>query len=1846
MPGNEVGDRVHNFFAQDNLPQGQHHSQVGEGSWPVLNNNFWAGSQKQIGVSSSSPRDYTSVQSDLERGHNSHPLHVPHGLNFAQNTLRPEFVKSQPQSQQTNLNGYIYGRQNFQARQDEANFLGVDTESDRHNVNPRGLSIYESQQGGVSEHITKSSVRSDTSDTPISFDLFGGQQQLNSQHASLLQGLPQQQSGFAEMQQLQQQLMFRKMQELQRQKELRQLDARQQTSVTQVSSFARQASGGHPHTLINGNPVADASTYPWGELTAGNTNWLQRASPAMQGTSSGLVFSPEQGQAPRSMGFGHQQVDQSLYGVPVSNSRGNPNQYPRTSIQQMPAYNNSFPGNQYGVFPDQGTMQDGTLLSRQGLHGKSLHEHTSGQSSNSGINVDHLQQLNPLQQSSSVQEFLGPQELVGSSEILQDKTAMADAASHSAVSLDPTEEKILFGSDDNIWDAFGSDTNMGGGASNLLDGNGFLNGLPSVQSGSWSALMQSAVAETSSSDIGLQEELAGLNFQNSELATGAHQPSTYNGSEKRQAALADDNLRTASALSFGSVPISDGANINNNYRNAMGFQQYGQKVAYEHGEGLQINSSERLNPQSSGGSKWFNRGAAQKSHAEGSQIFENVSRSMEVGMDGKSSSAHWTSQHSGSSQVISKPNNWNAIESVAPSGDAVQNFNRSEPSLRHPQSNDQKRVAHEEMGHADSIWKVNSIPKSTVDFEPVKSSLGSPQMIREGFAVNNVAVIPNSSIGAQVGEDTGQLLPNNHPLNYWKHVDSSVKSKGTEGSGKLQHHLNKGPQVSESSLNSFDKEELKMHEIQSSNRKENNSDSYRSNLSHLVTAGGLRENLSTDAGDSRSLPGGRQKSSNQVGRKTSGPRKFQFHPMGDLDEDVEPSYETRNSSRSEAMSQQHSSGLKGQEQGFFGLSKLFGQVPKNSADTGKGHILDQQGEAKGYNEARSRGVFPGYMPNMFAAIDRSAGLSTPNNSQPSQNMLELLHKVDQSREHGTMKHFNPSEHNQSSEIPDAENSDGSVGHLQRSQSSNSQGFGLQLAPPLQRYSVPNHASPSTVQTVHSNSLSKPDIRDKGHPELAPPPYSVQSLPPSQETSHGELKNDRIGNSGQTGSETSVNRMSGNFSSALSSGFPYLRSQLQSQSKIGARGHAVVNHSDNLLFDRHAPGVRQTDESCSRVLIGQPADGSLPNAAGYGQYTNAASFDTSRTISVSNSRERVQPPQPSVGEKFPVPQPGPTSGISQQGASSKMMPNLWTDVPAQQHSLGTQAHKFHANLPQSHQLNIVESTSSGRQHLENQDAEKRGNFPSELGASSVNSQGSVCVEDQLTKGSPSQKVSLGNTDLVHKMNESQVNESLIRHTSDVSSVNPASTQRDLEAFGRSLKPNNFHQSYSLLNQMRAMKESDSDPSNRGSKRLKGSDNSLGGQQVVPSTGQPNERNNMMGDVTARRSTAPSADSKMLSFSGPVDNVEKNTPSQLGNVPLKDVLAFRQNESQSYAHGNNIASVKAEHSQISPQMAPSWFNQYGTFKNGQILTMYDMRKAAAMKTVEQPFNLGNSSGSLETDKSKELVNAAADTGQLGAIVQNSAPPSVAIEHFSSPLPTNVGGQNFVVLRPKKRKSLHPWHKEVSQASRNLHTISMAAAEWAKAANRRIEKVEDDGEVIEEITPRMRPKKRLILTTQLMQQLLRPPPATILSADATANYESVSYFVARLALGDACSLVSSVRSFSDVPHGGSNLSKPSERIDDQHLSEVMEDFMGRARKMENDLLRLDKRASVLDLRVECQDIEKFSVINRFAKFHGRGQSDGAESSSSDAAGNAQKSFPQRYVTAVPLPKNLPDRVQCLSL
>ncbi|KAL6995094.1 hypothetical protein U1Q18_005230 [Sarracenia purpurea var. burkii] len=1801
MPGNEVGDRVHNFFAQDNSSQGQHHSQVVDGSWPV-GNNLWAGSQT---LPSTNLKNYTLQQSDIERGHSSHSFSAPYGLNFMQPSPKP-------QSQQPNVNGYIHGHQILQTRQNGSSFLGVDTDSDRHNITSRGLSIYESQPGSGPENHT-TSVRSESSDSPVSFDFFGSKQQMSSQQTGMLQSLAQQHSGFSDMQLLQQQVMMRKMQEFQRQRQIQQLEAMQQNSLNLIPSIAKQASGSHSPALINGtpiSPISESANYPWPtEPTAGNTSWLQHATPAIQGPSNDFRFSHEQGLALNLMGLVPQQVDQSLYGVPISNIRGTPHQYShvppdKPPMQQMTMYgSDSLPGNQLTGFTDQVNIQDGSLVSRQGFHGEHLFGHASGQGLHGGMNLENLQQVNSLQRNEPLQEFHERQDLAVPAEALREKTVMQVSSSPDAVALDPTEEKILFG-DDNIWDAFGSDANMGAG--NMLNSTEFSNGLPSVQSGSWSALMQSAVAETTSNDIGPQEEWSGLSFQNTEVAQGNRQPSTYEENTKQRTVLIDNNFQIASTMSPGSVPPSNDSNIINSYKRVPGFQQSGQKISYEHGERLQMDSTHRSIQQSSEeGSKWLSRGPLQKPLADGSQNYGNASHSLDAEMNAKNMFGSWTNQQKvppyNSGQPQNKFDDRKFDETVTPSGDAVSKVHGNEIKLQHLHSSDHKRMMYEEVNHGGHKWKADSGPNSATGFEYAKSPMGSPQVNREDPSLNNLSTIPNSSTG-RTSQDTSRPLPNSHHPNYWKHAGSSMENKGYEDSRKFQHYLNKGPQVLESSMNSSDKNAVKRHEAENCERKENSSDSHSSNISQHTTTGGTGENVRSDGSDSRNLHGGKQKLSGtgKTGRRTSGPRKFQYHPLGNLDEDVEPSYKKEHATHSQVMPQHIPRGSYNRNQGYFEQSKNFSQSHKTS-EMEKGHSEDLQGNKKEVDDLPSRGTLPGFAHDTSAPFDGSISIYEPNKAaQSSQNMLELLHKVDITQERGKFS--------------------GSIGPLQQNKYTAPQGFSLQLAPPSQSLPIQNRllASQNSGSTVGSLSSLHTTSEMKGNDRTwLVSTAQEQSYPSSLETSQGEFNFSRIGMPGQTGNEVSESGNRVNLSSSLASDFSHSRKQSQNQ-LIDASGNASV------------------------ALTGQSTPVSLPDAAGITPLYNS-SGDASQPTYMNCSQEGISASKISAVQAMPSSQPSISSGISKEGPLQKMVPSAWSNVPGRQNLFDAQPHRFPPSIFQpTLSSNNGLPTSSTPQVREDQNEQKGGSGPSEW-------------ERQPAKESSCQLVSSGSTDLSEMMTASLGKEYIVKSISDASPSNPASTRRDIEAFGRSLKPNNLlHQNYSLLHQMQAMKSTEIDPSNVSLKRLKSADSGVG-CQIAPEAGQSSEHNSTVEDLVVQGGAVPSGDSKIPSFLETADNWDR---------------------SASYG--------RVEHSQISPQMAPSWFNQFGNFKNGQILPMYDVQKNGTIKAVDQLFK---SSDNLHAHNSLELVNAAAhSSNQVSNNWQGSTPASVAIAHFSSTqsLAQDVADQSLVVMRPKKRKSatleLLPWHKETTQSSQTLMTISLAEEIWAKAANRIIDKVHKEAEMFEDGRLVLRPRRRLILTTQLMQQLFRPPLAAVLSADASSNYETVAYLVTRLALGDACSLIPCSGSdycmlldhsthlsdkretserigdqhrskvgedFVGMSCCFSDKRKPSGRIVDQHISEVVEEFICRARKLENDFMRLDKRTSVADLRIENQDLEKVSVINRFAKFHGRGQADGAEiSSSSDPATNAQRPFPQRYVTALPVPRNLPDRVQCLSL
>ncbi|KAL5544589.1 hypothetical protein UlMin_008373 [Ulmus minor] len=1782
MPGNEVGDRVHNFFGQENLSQGQHHSQTIDGNWQGLNNNLWVGGQRQIGSPFNSNLKNYNVQqpADSERGHGSQSLQMPHGLNFAQSNLKPEFGRVQAQNQQPALNGYVHGHQIFQTRQNEANFLGVDTETDRHNLTARSLPVIESHQGNGPEQNKRNSMRLEASDSPVSFDFFGGQQQMSGQQLNMLQSLSRQQSGINDVQLLQRHMILSQIQELQRQQQLQQLDARH-GFTNQVPTIVKQAAGNHSPSLINGVPVNEAPNNLWQpEFVTGNANWLQRgASPVMPGLSSGHMLPPEQGQALRLMDMVPQQADQSLYGVPISSTSGTSGPYShiqmdKPPMQQISVNSNSLSGNPYAAFPGQVSMQDG---SRQDFHGKSTLGPATDHGLGSGFNLENLQSVNPQQRNEPMQGFLGRQELGESSEPPQEKAFMQVTASQGSAALDPTEEKILYGSDDNIWEAFGKSPNMGMGGL-MLDNTDCLSGYPPVQSGSWSALMQSAVAETSSGDVGIQEEWCGPTFKNPEAPAGNQQPSTASDGGKQQGVWDDKSFQPAAAPNSRQSPLSVDANSISNPQ----LQQSGFKTSHVQGDMLQTDSSQRFVPQfSEQGSKWSDRGHFQRPFAEGNHIYSNVGHSsgIETNMNNNSGSQthqQTTSSHNSDGQPYTKPNGWNFIESKSADGGNKFKSPENKSAIQSAQGSDGKRGMHEETGHVSGTWRVNSIPNSNVELEHAKSSMGSPRVGRDGSSMNNVNV-PNSS-SMRLNQESKQQPPNSHKFDFWKVVDPSVNSKGGEVMGKNQQNPDNSLQILESSENSgMGVGAVEMLDADKFKQNDNSSDSFRSSAPYHASAGSPKDNVWSDAGDSRTFSGGKQKSSGNVGRRPPGTRKFQYHPMGDVDVDSEPSYGTKHVTNTQTMSQQVSRGFKVHDQGNFGQSKLAGHTDKSSVETEKGHLLGGQGDSEGLDATPSKTMFPGFVPNASAPFDRSIDNYAPNKApSSSQHMLELLHKVDHPRERGTTSHFSSSDRNMASEMPEAETSDGSVGHIQRNQLSNSQGFGLQLAPPSQR--LPN------AETVVYSSSQIMGSHEKG--ERSDSLLASAASPSSHEPS-----------------QVLRNNIQGSYSTPFPSGFPYPRN-IENQRTPVASGQAMANHvsssQNNLATSTEVSPLSSTNQMHSR--------------------------DATQQI-LESGMSSIRP------------------GISQQGAFPKPLPNAWTSVPHQQPFPGSQSSKSASSLfrTQLQSNNHLATMSPPPPKLNEQDKTEGRNGPSGFGAVSANSQ-SLVGKEQPANESPGQQASPDNVDPAQKT-LSQGQESAGNNFSEASLENHAATQRDIEAFGRSLRPNNsLHQNYSLLHQVQVMK-SDIDTSDRSAKRLKGPDYGVDPQQVGPRGVSSYGYNSMVRDSSASHTSVPSGDSKLLHFSSkPGDTRDSNPSSQ-------DMFAFGRNNSQNFPSTSSVP-LSSQHNQISPQMAPSWFDQYGTLKNGQILPAHDMRR---MKSMEQPLMIGQPVDDLRTQDSIERGSADVDSSRLANILQGSAATSVASESFASPhlLPPDVTDQSLVVVRPKKRKTatsdLLPWYKELLKVSQRLPSISMAEADWARATNRLPEKVEDEVEILEDVPPMLRSRRRFILTTQLMQQLLCPPPA-VLSSDAISQYESVAYFVARVALGDACSATSSSRSDSSLPLDSQNLLSEKiqthERIVDQHFSKVVEDFVGRAIKLENDLSRLDKRASILDLRVECQDLEKFSVINRFAKFHGKGQADGAETSLSDGTPNAQKSFPQRYVTALPMPRNLPDRVQCLSL
>ncbi|KAI3938544.1 hypothetical protein MKX01_030837 [Papaver californicum] len=1348
--------------------------------------------------------------------------------------------------------------------------------------------------------------------------------------------------------------------------------------------------------------------------------------------------------------------------------------------------------------------------------------------------------------------------------------------------------------ENNGWDASsGGSSTVTGGYGNSLENSEPFNGFSSMQSGTWSALMQSAVAETSSNDTGIQGEWSGLSSPRTQMPTGALSATTGDSSKKRKD-WADQNMHHVSSVTSKPFQLFDDSNMNLTY-SIPNSQQLGTTCSEEQRNMFQHSASREYAGQSPGGSiNWLNHSSEQTPHprAEDSypvqprmhpeksagaawpgQIYEesrNAAHSWGIGLNAQNMDGSWIHGHKLSSdkteiQPWNRQNGLRTRELPSDNGIVSLKMHENDSTMQHNQTNDLKIGMHMVRNRDGGMW----------------NGFANHHDKRESSHMRKSTAGSNSDV-SKVNQPAIKQVQNSNHLELGNHVDFLVEYRGDDTTENRQNQVN---------------------------QKEISNESYNSNQSHQIVLGGPRETSLLSPSDSRSLGRGNKKSASQVGRKVSGVRKFQYHPMGDLGANVEPV-----DKRVQNLPEHVSGGSRGMGQGYSGYPNFAGQISNNSAHIQEGKLLKSLENPKETVELAFRGAhLDSTAPSLF---DGSTDFYAQNKSQ---HMLELLHKVDQSRETNSSTPFgSSSECEPQSKMPEPEVSGVSSAHLRcPDQSSASQGFGLCFAPLTQGLPVQNHAFPSqkATQTVtHLKSRQvESDVGGQGQTWLSPT-SSVQL----SSRDHWES---RSGISGVANETLQQKIPAGTFTDTL----PCQRHQLQHQQVVSGASENIKTDQP-VTFSGLPSHSRHTSDTSIRILP-----------------FNLSQVHHSQLM---GSDLRVPAPPLPVLESTAFANPSVSSGLSWQGSFSTTLKNASSPQCAGSSALSISTSNRNMGRTSWVQKQDYQCTKKVGDSKHYANGEEQTGKKSSLQEVYLDRETSTASRGQKSSGkhlpdansiaSDSLAVHPHHQALDRRCGKDPILVQLLQ--------NQGSSKSRVEAFGQSLKVAHVpHQNLSLPQQVQNMEHTETDPDVRNMKRFKGSDAGHDTQQIA--TLKPDQQPFDGSKITVKYGnnevTVTTMQKSFLSKNGRVHNYTSEAREDTNSsqhipkdLPYQDVSAFSGHKnSQDRSIHHNLMSTKPKNSQISPQMAPSWFEQYGTYKNGKMLLVNNARKLE-----ENTWHLlpANSSESLNSRIAMEPANVF-DTSQ--SIVTTL----VASEHVTPPhsLPSQVTDQSLSVMKPKKRKSesldLLSWHKEVMCGSQRLLNIRIAEKDWAHATHRLFEKVEDEVEMFED-----GPQRRLISTTQLMQQLLRPSPPAILSADATSSYESVVYFIAKVALEDACSMIPSTGSDLSSTEDNRNQTyeelKLSERLGDKYFSKVVEEFSGRVEKLESDLFRLDTTCSILDIRVESQELERISVINRFAKFHTRSQQDGAD--------NSFSSIPQRYVISLLMPKNPPQGVQCLSL
>ncbi|PKA64940.1 hypothetical protein AXF42_Ash011542 [Apostasia shenzhenica] len=1654
-----------------------------------------------------------------------------------------------------------------------------------------------------------------------------------------------QQQGSYEMQ-WKHHLLAKQMQEIQRQQQVHQLNlgARQHNVLNQFSGAAGQVVVPDLPTMMSSLPVTHASNYIPGELIGGepkshssspifitgNMNWGPHTNfQVMEGLPDGLVFSTDHGQSVQSMGYDGGQQDQSLHGIPVPVSAGSMHNY--LQLQAMSHDSTSLNlMSKLGENHSEMTVIQPFLFDQfhNDLHAVQNEGYTSASdvTGRQGSAVSQSIQRANHMVGVSFPDFQDRQQQTGWLGKSHASMAAPAVTSRAATRLDPTEEKLLFGGDED------ADWSVSlGGSSNSVAG-GYLNGypipnndcrnlFPSIQSGTWSALMQEAL-EVSSSDTGLREEWSGLNIQKREPQGGSN-PDILSESEKQNAA-SEGNGNLFNAYSFTSKPLSlsSAANSIQSFRSMPG-SEHSLKLPFEENERITdysipstqqlpkeaIRSHLNLNHQLNNFMGNTLQGRQHQLNVPNSfwaiqtnQQVVNHADSSEMGRNSQERQPSWFDQQKiPSCNVTNKSNDKLTDQSIqSPSSDESQVLRMNQ----YPQSDDMNATKHMEINLVGNMGKVggNEGPVSFASVERSESAESDSQYHNLPGEYSYVRDFTNPKMLDAFGSSivTNQQLVNRRPVDPVRHITADPLLNGNEKN--LVNHSNQLSRFHRAlDIKAFaNNDSGEMHDSKKG------TDSYA--LSHLhhncnIDKGNNTDNsLVTGNGCGHFLSIG-QDPAGQSHRKPLHSQKFQFHPMGNMETNVDPASQECHKTNSQDSSHALFWCLKNKDKEHLVNSKFAGLLASaDSSEAGKGCLIDSE-EKEPLSQLRNSDAF---------CIPTTQSLNATM-SHFTQDEWTGLTRSDQSDDHHcAVPH---SLQNAPSSMAEAAASDISTSHLQHSHSNLLYGSGLELAPPSQNLSTSDHSLAMHASQKVASKFGQTNVELAG--ETAQLPWSSSATTVAdKEILHSSIQGSSMRMNSYLRNQSVAKHQHTNYSTTQ---LEQPMNQLINRADADSHPHATHRSLTDQTFQaslRDTPGKVLASGPSSLVNNGVYVASKLQTQdGGYSDMINASYHQMNAT-----QHHRIL-------ETKPPSQSSARSEISRQSFPPNILNNVWRNAATK---------KMVANLLQS--VNPLQQPSK----VDGQSTAIGGNALSEMGVCSVNSQQLTYGEEYAPKENSEQNFILGMEEHSGAISTCHMPEQGSKIPSDRSSDVSVSCLGGLHHQEQVSKMDNQKgklilpavsiinrdvnkPDYSLLQQMQALKGSDT--SKITVKRFKVTDGCIDGL-MEDKAGQ-----RYVGELNTvlRESDAGDRGTESLSLSS--RDQERGA----------DLLSHCIGDLASLGPGSYLRHHGLPNRSVSGSMLP--------FPRGNELSPVTSQPSVSLESLQMCAKAA-SERYVSAKPNESMDNSALIKKSVDSLQVNSSAVDLANQHPSHHLNIMLSDKNFPPVQ-KKRKFVTsdslPWHKVVTHSVGRLQSLSMAERKWSRATNRLIEKIEDDIDHTEDAPSMTRSSRRLIVTTQLMQQVFPHLPAKHLSADALTSYEEVVYRIAKQSIGEACSLISCVESDSPLLLENGNMMSEnyhtSKRTREEFFSNVLEGFSENLRRLQSNFSRLEGESSIIDLRMDCQDVDRGSIINRFAKFHGRVPAHGIESSStSDTA--SHRSFLQRNVTAVPMPRNLPERVICFSL